>query len=248
MKVAEAYYRVQNLAGARTYFELVALKWPESPYADTALYFAGRAALSIGSAESQNAAISLFEQVAERAGPLAFDARVQQAAAKRLQGSHAEALLLLDALLAEAPAARRPGLLCDKAEILISTGKNKAASDLLSPKVITNDLAYSWRARMLYLRAMALRAEKRLEEALEACYDAVELGLDPVAPAATPAEFEWLYRAGFLAISLMEESQQWEPAANMAERLSRTGAPLAEEAGAMASRIRLQHFIWDGKK
>ena len=81
MKVAEAYYRVQNLAGARTYFELVARNWPESPYADVALYFAGRAALSIGSAESQNAAITLFEQVAERAGPLAFDARLQQAAA-----------------------------------------------------------------------------------------------------------------------------------------------------------------------
>ena len=253
MKLAETYYRDQNFAAARTYFELVPKNWPESAFAETAQYFAGKSALAIGNPESVNAAISLWEQLAESHGPLAFEARVQQAAAKRLQGNHAEALKLLDVLLTEAPEDRKPGLFCDKAEILLNLATKdpanyKATTDLLSSPTLPKNLSFVWKARVNYLRARAYKAQKLSDLALEACYETVEAGADPENPAATPSEFEWLYRAGFLAIDYLEEQKQWEAAAQLADRLAKTAAPLAKEAASKASRIRLQHYLWDGKK
>ncbi len=253
MKMAEAYYRNQNLASARTYFELVAKNWPESPYAEAALFFAGKAAMAIGNPESVDAAITLWEELAETRSPLGFEARIQQAAAKRLLGNFSEALKLLDALLAEASPDRKPSLLCDKAEILMSLGQKqpsyyKQSSDLLAPASLPPGIPYVWQARIGYLRALALRAQGLTDEVLEVCTDTVEAGVTGSTPAATPSEFEWLYRAGFLAIELLEETKQWEPAAQLADRLATGSAPQAKEAAAKASRIRLQHYLWDGKK
>lgn len=253
MKLGEAYYRNQNFASARTNFELVVKNWPQSPYADSALYFAGKSAMAVATPEGINTAITLWEELADTDSPLAFDARVQQVFAKRRQGDNEQALKLLDTLLSEAPADRRVGLLGDKAELLLSLAKEKpanyaAASTLLDPAKLPANLPFVARARLSVLRALALKAQNLTNEALEACYDTVEAGFNPDAPVATPSEFEWFYRAGFLAIDYLEEQKQWEPAALLAERLGRTAGPLAKDASDKASRIRLQHFLWDGKK
>ncbi len=253
MKLGEAYYRNQNYARARTNFELVAKDWPQSPLADSALYFAGKAAMAVATPEGINTAISLWEELADSDSPLAFDARVQQVFAKRRQGANEEALKLLDTLIGEAPPDRKVSLLADKSELLLSLAKEKPsnyalASTLLEPDRLPPGLAYHQRARLAVLRALALKAQQRTDEALEACYDAVEAGLSPDTPVATPSEFEWFYRAGFLAIEYLEEQKQWEPAAILADRLGRTAGPLAREAAEKASRIRLQHYLWDGKK
>lgn len=253
MKLGEAYYRNQNYARARTNFELVVKNWPQSPLADSALYFAGKAAMAVATPEGINTAISLWEELADSDSPLAFDARVQQVFAKRRQGANEEALKLLDTLLGQAPPDRRIGLLGDKAELLLGLAKENPAnyalaSAILEPKALPAGLPYQSLARLSVLRALALKAQQRTNEALEACYDAVEAGLNPATPVATPSEFEWFYRAGFLAIEYLEEQKQWEPAAILAERLGRTAGPLAREAADKASRIRLQHYLWDGKK
>ncbi|MBL9115828.1 MAG: tetratricopeptide repeat protein [Verrucomicrobiaceae bacterium] len=253
MKIAEASYRQQNFATARTHFEIIATDWPASPHAEAALYFAGKSALAIGSAEGINTAITLWEQVAEANGPLAFEARVQQAAAKRLQDEPEQAIKLIDILIPEAPKDRVPGLLCDKAEILLSQAPNlpasyTAVSTLLDPARLPANLPFFWQARTTYLRALALKAQKQTDEALEACYDTIEAGTNPESPASTPSDLEWLYRVGFLALDYLEELKQWEPAAQLAERLAKPAAPLAKEAATRANRIRLEHFLWDGKK
>ena len=66
-------------------------------------------------------------------------------------------------------------------------------------------------------------------------------GLDPEAAA-------WYYRAGFLAVELLEERGQWEGAAQMAERLAEAGGDRATEAKDIATKIRLQRFLWDEKR
>lgn len=253
MKLGETYYRNQNFASARTNFELVVKNWPQSPYADSALYFAGKSAMAVATPEGINTAISLWEELADTDSPLAFDARVQQVFAKRRQGDNEQALKLLDTLLNEAPADRRVGLLGDKAELLLSLAKENpanygAASTLLDPSKLPPGLPFVARARLNVLRALALKAQNLTDEALEACYDTVEAGFNPDPPVATPSEFEWFYRAGFLALDYLEEQKKWEPASLLAERLGRTAGPLAKEAADRASRIRLQHFLWDGKK
>ncbi len=258
MKVGEAFYRLENFLGARTQFQLLVKNSPESPYAETALYFAGKAAMKLGSVGSEewlNAALSTWEELAQREGPLAPAARQQEAIAKRRQGKNQEALKLLDDLL-ESPLTQgdqRYGILCDKAELLVSMGRTdktrfdeavKLLRDMLQDKA----LPFSWSARAGVLLALALKDQGHNTEALESCYDVVANGTSFRSQPSTPTEYQWLYRAGFLAVDLLKEDQKWEAAADMAEKLAQTGGDRAKEAAEKATEIRLKHFLWDGKK
>jgi len=252
MKVADAYFRLENFAAARTEFELVAKETSASPYADTALYFAGMSALSMMSEEGREAAIDLWQVLAERGGPLSIPARQQQALALRRSGQEAEALKLMDALLAEKKLTEelRRSLSCEKAEILMLLGKTDVAS-LTAAIIVLQEfqredaLSFEWKARGGYTLAVALNSAGRTTEALEACYDVVQA--TGFTGPSDPAEFRWYYRAGFFGIDLLEGTKQWEPAARLAEKLAVTSGDRAAEAKERATKIRLEHFLWDGK-
>ena len=253
MKVADAFFRLENFAAARTEFELVAKNHPTSPYADTALYFAGMSAMSMMSDEGRASAITLWQAVAEKKGPLSMAARQQQALAKRRGGQEAEALKMLDALLKEKTLSEEAqrSLTCEKAEILMLLGKEdvlqlNTAIQVLQEALHDDDLPYKWRARLGYTLAVALNSAGRGIEALEACYDVVK-STGFTGPA-DPAEFRWFYRAGFFGIELIEAGKQWEAAALLAESLAQSKGDRASEAKERATKIRLEHFLWDGKK
>lgn len=252
MKVADAYYRLENFASARTEFEIVAQEYSTSPYAETALYFAGMSAISMMSDEGREAAISLWQELAERGGPLSIAARQQQALAKRRAGQEAEALKVLDSLLTEKnlPEEMRYAIICERAEILMLLGKTAPAQ--LDKAAVTlrnllkeHNLNYLWTARAGYTLAAVLNAAGLTTEALEACSDVVQAS--GFTGPATPAEYRWYYRAGFFGIELLEASKQWEPAARMAEKLANSSGERAAEARELATRIRLEHFLWDSK-
>ena len=258
MKAGEAYYRLENFLSARAQFELLVKNSPESPYADTALFFAGKAAMKlggVGSVEWLNAAITTWEELSQREGPLAAAARQQQAIAKRLQGNNLEALKLLDDLLdnPQTQGDQRFGILCDKAELLVGMGRTEAkrfdeAAKLLRGMLEDKALPFAWSARAGVLLALALKDQSHSTEALEACYDVVNNGTNFLSQPSTPTEYQWFYRAGFLAVDLLKEGQKWEAAAKMAEKLAQTGGDRAKEAAEKATEIRLKHFLWDGKK
>jgi len=252
MKVADAYFRLENFAAARTEFELVAKESSASPYAETALYFAGMSALSMMSDEGRETAIDLWQVLAERGGPLSIPARQQQALALRRSGRDAEALKLMDALLAEKKLTEelRRSLLCEKAEILMLLGKTDVASLTAAISVLETfqreeALSFEWKARGGYTLAVALNSAGRNTDALEACYDVVQA--TGFTGPSDPAEFRWYYRAGFFGIDLLEGTKQWEAAARLAEKLATTSGDRAAEARERATKIRLEHFLWDGK-
>jgi len=252
MRVADAFFRQESYAAARTEFELVAKDYPTSPHADTALYFAGIAALSMLSDEGRETAINLWQELAERGGPLSIPARQQQALAKRRAGEEAEALRVLDSLLTEKGLSEdmQHSLVCEKAEILMLLGKTDAARlteavNLLHEMRREDDLSYLWRARAGYTLAAALNAAGSVTEALEACYDVVQ-STGFTGPS-NPAEFRWYYRAGFFAIELLETAKQWEAAARIAEKLAQSSGDRAAEAKERATKIRLEHFLWEGE-
>lgn len=249
MKIADAFYRLENFASARTEFELVAKEFPTSPYADTALYFAGMSAVSMIGNEGREAAISLWQEVAERGGPLRIAARQQQALAKRRAGDEAEALKLFDALLADKTLGddTRRSLTCEKAEVLIVLGKTDPAQLTQASKVLLDLLNESglpgfWRARAGMTLAAVLDAAGSKAEALEACYDVVQSTVPT-----NPAEYHWYYKAGFFGIELLEADKQWEAAARLGEKLAMSKGNRATEAKERATKIRLEHFLWDGK-
>ena len=226
----------------------------DSPYADVAQFFAAKAALAVGSEEGINHAIELWEEMVESGGPLAIVARQQQARAKRQQGKESEALALVDSLL-DNPAVdadMHRSLIVEKAELLLLLGKTEprqmdSAVELLRQFLQQDDLPYRWRARTGKLLADILKLQGKSSEALEACYDVVERGSNYATRPSNPTDFLWYYRAGFMAVELLEESKQWEAAARMAERLASAGGDRSEEARKRATDIRLEHFIWDAK-
>lgn len=252
MKMAQAYYRLGDFAKAETEFEKVDQESPSSPYAETALFFAGKAAMNLPS-EGIERALTLWAEVVARKGPLAREAQRQQAMAKRRQGKEAEALPVIENLLSskDLSVEERLHLSLERGELLELLGKNdeKRMNEAMEVfKSVANDQAgsYDIRARAGVMLSRGYRQLKRNIEALEALYQVVEEGLRLTSQRSLNSlEYVWFYRAGFTALDLLEEDNQWESAAKLADRMVTVGGDRAEEAQSRATGIRLKHFLWD---
>ncbi|WP_166442755.1 tetratricopeptide repeat protein [Phragmitibacter flavus] len=254
MKMAQAFYRLEDFAKAEAEFELVEQETPGSPFAEVALFFAGKSAMNLPT-EGAERALTLWAQVVEMKGPLAREAQRQQAAAKRRQGKESEALPVIDNLLLvkDLPVEERHSLLLERGELLELLGRTDAKRLEEAQQVfegVAEDVAAKreTRCRAWVMLARCYRQAGRNAEALEAYYKVVEACLDSVqADAMNPLEYQWFYRAGFAALDLMEEGRQWQAAADLADRMVAVGGERATEAESRATRIRLEHFLWEEK-
>lgn len=247
MKVADSYFRMEDYANAQTQFELVAKNFPRSEFAEAAMFSAGKAAMSL---QNVDAAIGVWEALATQEGELSRAARLQQALAKRREGKEPEALKVVDELLTEKglDEASRRLLMFEKIELLIQLGAKDerqlaSAVTILERYLKSTEAKGSWRARAGYWLAYALRKQKVDEAALASCQGVVDQA--DLALALDPESAVWYYRAGFLAVELLEKNGQWEGAARMAERLAQAGGDRATEAKDVATKIRLERFLWD---
>ncbi|MEM9280285.1 MAG: hypothetical protein AAGA96_00525 [Verrucomicrobiota bacterium] len=106
----------------------------------------------------------------------------------------------------------------------------------------------SWRYNAAVRRATCLEALGRTKVALEIFKSLVEQEddessiLDREAPV---SETEWIFRAGFSAIRILGEKQDWEAAIQIADALSKKGGSRSIEATELAEKMRLKHWIWD---
>ena len=252
MKLGETAFRAGNFPAARVDFETLAEESPDAPEAEAALFFAARAALSMspGGQDSIDEAIALWEKVAARKGDLFFYAREQQALAKRSANLEADAIQILESILAAdppPPADLRASALLTLGEARLAlAGSNpsqrKAAIDTFDALAADATISARWREDARYHKARALEAAGDTAAALEHYYDIVRTPIDTESTA-TP----WRYRAGFEAIRLLEHTENWKGAITLAEELATTNAPRAAEAEALAERLKLQHFVYDEK-
>ena len=251
LKIASVHYREEDFANARTEFEIIARDYPQTPHADTALYFAAVCASSVMSEEGRTRASAIWDELAAKGGALAVAARRQQAVSQRQQGDHAAALATLDKILAMPsldPEQRRMTL-CDKAEVLLVLGRTDGTMldsgvSLLEEFLDDSSLPLVWKARAGFTLASLQHEAGRDAEALDACYNVRHAA--EMTPPATPADYAWFAKAGFFGIDLLESSRQWEPAARLAEQIARQPGERATEAHDRATKIRLEHFLWDG--
>ncbi|WP_395736217.1 tol-pal system YbgF family protein [Prosthecobacter sp.] len=251
LKIAGAYYRLEDYANARTEFEIIARDAPDGPQADSALYFAAMSANSVMSLEGRKRAMEIWEELAQKNGPLAVAARRQQALSERLQGNHAAALAALDKVLAmkALDPEQRLATICEKAELLLLLGKTEparldAAADLLDEFLTDHALPFLWKARAGFTLASIHHDAKHDTEALEACYNVLREA--DKTPPASPADYVWFSKAGFFGVDLLEASRQWEAAARLAEQIAQRPGDRAVEARDRATKVRLEHFLWDG--
>lgn len=251
MKIAGAYYRLEDFANARTEFEIIARDYPDTQHADTALYFAAMSATSVMSEDGRKRALAIWEELAQKNSPLAVAARRQEALSERLQGNHAAALAVLDKVLAMKTLEpdQRLMALCEKAELLLLLGKSDparldAAADLLDEFLEDHSLPFLWKARAGFTLASVHHDARHDTEALEACYNVLRAA--DMTPPASPADYNWFSKAGFFGVDLLEASRQWEAAARLAEQIAQRPGDRAAEARERATKIRLEHFLWDG--
>ncbi len=254
IKTSQAFYRLEDYGKAQAQFEELVEEHPESPYAETALFFAGKAAMNLLTTEGVEKALTLWADVVARSGPLAPEARRLQAAAKRRLGKEGEALLVVEDLLAATPPPSGDtlySLQAEKGELLVLLSRSdpkrlEEAAQVFAALTQNATASRHWRSRAGVLLAQCYRQQAKDSEALEACYNVVEacltkLSTEPI----TPAEHQWFYRAGFIALEILEAREEWEAAANFADRLATSGGDRSEEAKQRATRLRLEHFLWE---
>ena len=208
-------------------------------------------ATSVMSAEGRTRAIAIWEDLAQKNGPLAVAARRQQALSERLQGNHAAALAALDKVLdmKALDPEQRLMTICEKAELLLLLGKTEparldAAADLLDAFLTDPALPFMWKARAGFTLASIHHDAKHDTEALEACYNVLRAA--DMTPPTSPADYVWFSKAGFFGVDLLEASRQWEAAARLAEQIAQRPGDRAVEARERATKIRLEHFLWEG--
>lgn len=254
MKEAGAHFQLEDFASARTSFEIVAKEHAESPQAETALYFAALSAMSVMSAEGRERALEIWDTLAKKGGPLAIASRRQQALAYRRQADLAAALKALDQILAvkQLDAETRNLTLCEKAEVLLLQGKKDRQSLEEAAKLLREfldqdgQLSFLWKARAGFTLASVLHEADSDAEALEACYDTLRAA--DARPPTNPSDYLWFSKAGFFGVELLEDAHQWEAAAKLAEQIAQVKGSRANDARQIATKIRLEHFLWDGPK
>lgn len=254
MKEAGAHFQLEDFASARTSFEIIAKEHADSPQADTALYFAALSAMSVMSAEGRERALEIWDTLAKKGGSLAIASRRQQALAYRRQADLPAALKALDQILAmkQIDAETRNLTLCEKAEVLLLQGKKDRKSLEVAAKLLREfldqdgKLSFLWKARAGFTLSTVLHEADSDAEALEACYDTLRAA--DAAPPTNPADYLWFSKAGFFGIELLEDAHQWEAAAKLAEQIAQVKGSRANDARQIATKIRLEHFLWDGPK
>ena len=242
LKLGEVYFHASDYANARTQFELVRDEQPESPLAEPALFLAGEAARRSLNPSSVDDAIALFEEVYKLGGPLRFQARLEQALAKRQVQQENEAITLLDDLLAlNPPGDIRNQAIEAKGQAQFTLGaqdpsayaRAKTTFDTLTGP----DSPVEWRQRGLYEAGKCLEKLNRMDEALATYYDALNL-------TGSAGDQIWFYRAGFDAAQILEQRRAWGSAGAIYEKLANTRGARAAEARERLTKLRLEHFLW----
>jgi hypothetical protein len=228
-------------------FESIAHDMPSSPFAEAAMFLAGQSAIQMMNTDQ---ALEIFGNVVKLNGPLKLYARQQQAILKsRLRSKQGEqdAIGLYDEILNAKPDTDlKFAALCGKGDnYFLLAGDDPKYFD----KAIAayNELAAQpeatayWRNQALYKKGKCLEKQGKQNEALAAFYDV----LQPQSGRTGGPDYLWYYRAGFDAAQMLGAQEQWKPAIAVYQKMAAAGGPRSEEAKALLTQLRLEHFIWD---
>ncbi len=259
MKLGEVYFRAGDYANAITYFEKLVEERPDSKLAETALFFAAKAASLILTPESQDKAMLLWGRVAALGGDLAAQARREQGLLKLRSDDMDEALAIFESILQNGEAVPRPlrmAVLCDKGHALFlkaaaehasGQGYLQEAVETFQEVLDTPDAGQEWDIQAGVRLGKCYEKLGLPEAALKAYTGVIRTQEEGTAASAALSmeELDWYFRAGFAAIHLFQVRQKWKEAVELADQLARSGGERSVEANRVAERLRLKHFIVD---
>lgn len=253
MKQAELFLRKGDFATATICFNILADRFPDSPEAEPALFFAGKSAMRIGTDSSLEEAIDFWEKVVKKGGPLALVARQHQAIVKRIQNKDNEAIALFDAVLASKPDTELYfSVLCAKGETIFRAAE--ASAEAMAPVIAVfqtalshPDISAKWRNQCLYRLGESYEKAGDTTKALEAYYDCVHSWKSTVQQM-PPGVYEWFYRCGHAAMRILESQENWPASISIARHVGSIPGQRAQEALDHARQLELKHIIWDDKQ
>jgi tetratricopeptide (TPR) repeat protein len=242
----------RNFEAAATSFRRVADEFPDSPHAETARFFEAK------TSAANDATVAKWRQLIEAKGPLANEAAHELAllflSLDRFDEARAELAALLERLGETAPL--RFAIMADLAYAsyleALATGRDAAklseAADRFAALSNLDSAPALWRYNAAVRRGKCLEALGKAPVALEIYRSIVEETRTDNAGLATPlapGETEWVFRAGFAAIEILNAEKNWAASIEIADALAEKSGPRAIEATRLAEKLRLKHWVWD---
>jgi TolA-binding protein len=240
-----------NFGEAREKLKLIVEKFPESPYADAAEFFAAK------SSHGEDATLERWQVIAGSNSPFAQQARHELGLALLARDRYEEARFEMQVLLEDTAeeSALHYAVLADLGysyylESLSTQDKAPSlmkASEIFARLSNIKDLPVAYRYNAAVRRAKCLEALGRPNVALEIYRSMIsEESIDEILGSEVSLEEnEWIFRAGFSAIRILKQNNDWAGAIKIADNLSLIEGPRAIDAANLAEQLRLKHWVWE---
>ena len=260
MKLGETRYQLGDFSAASQTFQRLTDEAPDSQLVPAARFFAAKAAgLSLDPKE-QSRAVDLWRRILDNDERFASASRHELGLLLlRLDDVDAALASFRTILFMQPPPEDelRFAVLCDLGQAWFAKANAEVAADTETKLDFSNAIAAfdqlllaekaspAWKIQAAVRKAKCLELSGRTQEAL-AIYQSILTARDQatVGSSSQLAE-EWYYRAGFAAVRVYEGRKEWRQAVSVADRLARRGGLRSVEAGRLADRLRLEHFVWD---
>jgi outer membrane protein assembly factor BamD (BamD/ComL family) len=237
----EALLVFKNLAAADT----------DPARAEAAWLLAARSATLVRTSQSQQEALTLFDQVIDAKGPVSSLAKLEKARLLIDMNRLPEAITFLrkwfGSLDEKDPLHLPAGFLL--AEAIRGSGSPEALTEALAvydkllshakdQPAIFNRIQYNRGITLEQIPDEKDPSGKRQREAFIAYYSVLETP-EP------PPEWHYFELCGFNALKLLGDAGRWPAAIACAKKIASFNGPRAKEAADLAAELQLKHMIWE---
>lgn len=251
LKLGELYFKNENFNESLMVLQSFSKDYPNSSLKEEALFLAGKAAQHCDTDAMLDKALNIFQGISASNSRFSQAATIEYAAILQRLKRSSEAIATLQSLLNQKLSKQvRLLALSIQAEAWSAIGKDEddaaplqTARDLCTQILDTPNLMPSWRFSALSQRAQYAERAGDSDAALEDYY--AILSYFPDVSNLSRRDWFWFYTAGFSALHILENKQDWEKALDLARKMSKTTGSRAREAYNIARRIQFEHFIWN---
>lgn len=244
-KWGEVLFRRGEYRAARLQFSEASTRARNPALREQALFFAAMSAARSISRESLLESLDLYEAVIALNGPLAPEARLEEAVVKNALGQPDDALVIIEKVIRDsASGGVRFRAMSEKGDTLVSIAggkpeKLRAAAGVFDALASDPSASLRWRNEGRCKMGLVLEKIGDHDAALAAFYKVLDT------PQTDEPEFFWYYKAGFEAGRMLEEQKLWKEAIAVYGKMAKLQGPRSDEAKARVNRLRLENFLWN---